>query len=89
MVHSTPDNEGGCEFSLFFSTTPGDLIQDGLYREMAVALYPSPFFRVSACLVARALGAMPLKRGVRKLIHALSRPDDAQQVLQVDATLLT
>ena len=36
---------------------PGDLIQDGLYAALAFALYPPPFRHVSACLVARALGA--------------------------------
>ena len=37
--------------------TPGDLIQDGLYSALAFALYPPPFRHVSACLVARSLGA--------------------------------
>ena len=40
--------------------TPGDLIQDGLYSALAFALYPPPFRHVSACLVARALGAKKL-----------------------------
>ena len=40
--------------------TPGDLIQDGLYAALAFALYPPPFRHVSACLIARALGARRL-----------------------------
>ena len=37
--------------------TPADLIQEGLYTALALALHPPPFRHVSACLVARALGA--------------------------------
>ena len=60
MVHSTADNADGCEFGELFATTPPDLIQDGLYTALALALYPPPFRHVSACLVARALGAKKL-----------------------------
>ena len=37
--------------------TPADLIQEGLYTALALALHPPPFRHVSACLIARALGA--------------------------------
>ena len=61
MVHSPPDNlDDGCDFSIFFATTPADLIQDGLYTALALALHPPPFRHVSACLIARALGASRL-----------------------------
>ena len=62
MIHATPDNEDGCEFGTFFSSTPGDLIQEGLYKALALAYYPPPFRHVSACLVARALGAVPSRK---------------------------
>ncbi len=42
-------------------STPQDLIQDGLYKALALALYPSPFNEVSCCLVARALGAIDMR----------------------------
>ena len=60
MVHENDMAGDGCEFGLFFSTTPVDLIQDGLYKALALALYPQPFARVSSCLVARALGAVDM-----------------------------
>ena len=67
MIHATPDNDNGCEFGTFFSSTPGDLIQDGLYKALALAYYPPPFRHVSACLVALALGAVPSsKAGFKK-----------------------
>ena len=51
--------------------TPGDLIQDGLYAALAFALYPPPFRHVSACLVARALGAKKLSgKGVAGAVTA-------------------
>ena len=42
MVHENDMAGDGCEFGLFFSTTPADLIQDGLYKALALALYPGP-----------------------------------------------
>ena len=76
MVHSTPDNDDGCEFSLFFSTTPNDLVQAGLYKALAFASYPAPFHHVSACLVARALGAIDLTD--RKLASPFTSSAPAQ-----------
>ena len=49
--------------SQFFQTTPGDLIADGLYKALALALYPGSFWPVSVALVAKALGAT---RGTRR-----------------------
>ena len=46
------------QFSQFFVCTPQDLIHDGLYKTLALALHPPPFNKVSCCLVARALGAV-------------------------------
>ena len=48
------------QFAQFFVTTPQDLIHDGLYKALALALYPAPFNKVSCCLVARALGAIDM-----------------------------
>ena len=42
------------------------LINGGLYKALALALYPPPFRHVSSCLVARALGAIHLKSGDRE-----------------------
>ena len=53
MLHENDETVGGCEFSRFFETTPQDLIVDGLYSALAVALYPGPFWPVSVVLVAQ------------------------------------
>jgi hypothetical protein len=62
MVHQCDPDDGGCEFAQFFVNAPQDLIQDGLFKTLALALYPAPFNTVSCCLVARALGAIDLRR---------------------------
>ena len=79
MVHSTPANEDGCEFGRMFAVTPQDLIQDKLYKDLALAVYPPPFHHVSSCLIARALGATDphaprakLRRGLSKRFGKLS-----------------
>lgn len=77
MLHATPDYVDGCDFGHFFSSTPQDLIHDGLYAALAMALYPSPFLHVSACLTARALGAIDLnhpKHATKRRSMAMIRP---------------
>ena len=59
MVHENDPARGGCEFARFFSTTPQDLIEDGLYGSIAIALHAMPHREVSMCQVALACGAKP------------------------------
>ena len=49
-------------FSHFFQSTPQDLIDDGLYKTIALALHPMPHREVSMAQVAQACGAMPSKK---------------------------
>ena len=66
MMHENDMQNGGCEFGRFFSTTPQDLIADGLYKALAFALYPGHFRAVSVALVAKKLGAgSRQRRGLR------------------------
>ena len=51
-----------------FETTPQDLVQDGLYRKLAVAFHPVPFRAIS---LAQAAKALELK--LNKVYKALSR----------------
>ena len=44
-----------------FQTTPQDLIDDGLYKSIAIALHEMPHREVSLALVAQACGAKPSK----------------------------
>ena len=56
MVHENDEARGGCQFGIFFDgRTPPEL--QGIYDDLAIALYPGPFFSVSVALVAKALGA--------------------------------
>ena len=42
----------------FFETTPPDLINDGLYSTIAIALYETPHRKISLALAAQAMGAV-------------------------------
>ena len=65
MVHENDMANGGCEFARMFSTTPQDLIADGLYKALALAYYPGHFRPVSIALVAKKLGAVASRQGLR------------------------
>ena len=58
MTHENAKEHGGCEFGRFFSTTPQDLIDDGLYHALAFACYPGDHRAASMALLAKALGAI-------------------------------
>ena len=57
MVHENDSGKGGCAFGTFFGTTPQELIDEGIYKELAIALHTPPHRAVSLALVAQALGA--------------------------------
>ena len=57
LVHESDPAKGGCQFGTFFGTTPEGLIEEGIYKEIAIALHTRPHRAVSLALVAQALGA--------------------------------
>ena len=57
MVHENDPRRGCCDFGAFFGTTPQGLVDEGIYKEIAVALHTAPHRAVSLALVAQALGA--------------------------------
>ena len=58
MLHENDPAKHGCEFSVFFDgRTPSDLMQEGIYSALALALYPGEFQATSVALAALALGA--------------------------------
>ena len=57
LVHEADPAKGGCEFGTFFGTTPQGLIDEGIYKDIAIALHRPPHRAVSLALVAQALGA--------------------------------
>jgi len=69
MLHENDSDKGGCEFGLFFTTTPSDLIIDGLYNELALACYKMPHRKVSLALAAQAMGATDVKRMPAKALN--------------------
>ena len=57
MVHENDPSKSGCEFGTFFATTPQGLIDEGIYKEIAIALHTPPHRAVSLAVLAQALGA--------------------------------
>ena len=57
LFHENDDLRGGCPFARFFQTTPGALIDGGLYSDIAIAMHAVPFREVSLLSAAQAIGA--------------------------------
>jgi hypothetical protein len=57
LVHENDQAKGACDFGVFFGTTPQSFINEGIYKEIAIALHTPPHRAVSLALVAQALGA--------------------------------
>ena len=57
MVHENDVSKGACDFDSFFGRTPQGLIDQGIYKEIAIALHTAPHRAISLALVAQALGA--------------------------------
>ena len=57
MVHENDPEHRGCAFGQFFNTTPQDLIDGGLYSDIAVAMFRGAFQSTSIAQVAMKLGA--------------------------------
>ncbi|KAL1520403.1 hypothetical protein AB1Y20_021989 [Prymnesium parvum] len=55
MVHENCAEHAGCDFSIFFNTTPRDLINGGLYDVLASPVYPTPHRELSLALAAKGL----------------------------------
>ena len=62
MVHENDESRGSCEFASFFDSTPQELIDDGIYKDITIALHTPPHRAVSLALVAQALGAVKRRR---------------------------
>ena len=54
LVHEADPGKGGCAFGTFCGTTPQGLIDEGIYKDIAIALHTPPHRAVSlaASLVA-------------------------------------
>jgi len=83
MIHEKDPARGGCEFSEFSLTTPAHLIEDGLYRQLAIPFEGGEAHRdVSRVMLAKALGAKvssrkhSLRRSVRAVVTRGSAADE-------------
>lgn len=70
LVHAVNDADGGCEFEHFFSTAPPDLVQAGIFSQIASPLFfHSPAFRevsIQIILDSFSRSASRLQRGSTK-----------------------
>ena len=70
MAHENDPERGGCEFARILYATHRDLIDDGLYKALALACYPGEHRATSMALLAKAVGAKKLTgsrlRGTRE-----------------------
>jgi hypothetical protein len=58
MLHENDPAKHGCEFGVFFDgRTPPELLKEGIYTALALALYPDDFQATSFSLAALVLGA--------------------------------
>ena len=58
MLHENDPAKHGCEFGVFFDgRTPSELLKEGIYTALALALYPGEFQSTSIALAALVLGA--------------------------------
>lgn len=57
LAHENDKDKGGCEFGTLFSTTPQGLINEGIYKDIAIALHTPPHRAISLALLAQACGA--------------------------------
>jgi hypothetical protein len=57
MLHENDPERGGRAFARFFQTTPEDLVNDGLYDALALAMHAHDYRQVSLLQAAQALGA--------------------------------
>jgi len=73
LVHENDTRCGGCIFGRFFQTTPQDLIDDGIYRMLAVPCYEGAHREVSLVLVAKSLGAQERWK-MKELVNVATSP---------------
>lgn len=57
LLHENDGERGSAPFVHFFSSTPSDLVDDGIYKQLAVAMLPGRHRDVSLVLALKSLGA--------------------------------
>jgi len=65
MIHENDPARNGCEFGTFFTTTPQDLIDDGLFGALALNFSWGVHRQVSLGIAAKVLGAVQQQQSLR------------------------
>ena len=96
LVHENDSSKGACDFGAFFATTPQELINQGLYSDIAIALHTPPHRAVSLALVAQAVGAIKARTnlgeasvsGLQKALSKakLRRPGSSKRELKTQSS---
>ena len=81
LAHENDKNKGGCEFGTLFSTTPQGLINEGIYKDIAIALHTPPHRAISLALLAQACGATKDAARTRKSRSSSSSSSSSSQSL--------
>jgi len=89
MAHEKDEGRFGCAFSTFFQTTPQELIDQDLYKELAIGFVGSELHAlhrlVSQKLFAKALGAVPRKLTLMSSPRLTLRNSDTNPPKQRDS----
>ena len=56
MVHEQDPEAGACDFDRFLHVTPRDLVLHGLYKPIALTLYPGAHGPISLAEICKAMG---------------------------------
>lgn len=65
MIHENDPARNGCEFGAFFTTTPQDLIDDGIFGALALNFSWGVHRQVSLGIAAKVLGAVQQQQSLR------------------------
>lgn len=84
MATECDPDRGACAFDRFFAVTPRDLVTAGLYKPIAISLYPGPHAAISMAEILKSMGlqrqarrqtAVRISRSRRLLARSFRRPD--------------
>ena len=89
MPHEIDPARGGCPFERFFSTTPADLIRNGLYKKLALPCFPGEQDRKgSMAIIAKAgLNFCKSKKGALCSQSSARRPDWSESKSRITFSL--
>ncbi|KAL1502937.1 hypothetical protein AB1Y20_011008 [Prymnesium parvum] len=73
LAHENDLERNGCDFDRLLLTTPQELIELGLYRHIAVPMYPEPYRNISIALLIKAMGGVTPRFQLPHVVRLASR----------------